>query len=99
MELGINRWLGSSNTHTEQIKILENGFNYQLSMLAHVIIPVEAWYICMSFVQFFGNAQSVFLYDIECALSRWKCYSLKSLHGYKHQNQTSKSNHKVYYLP
>lgn len=67
MELGINRWLGSSNTHTEQIKILENVFNHQLSMLAHVIIPVEAWYICMSFVHFFGNAQSIFLYDTECA--------------------------------
>lgn len=99
MELGINRWLGSSNTYTEQIQILGNGFNYHLSILAHIIIPVEAWHICLLFVRFFGNAQSIFLCDIWCALSRWKCYSLKSLEGYKHQNQTSKSNHKVYYLP
>lgn len=64
MELRINRWLGSSNTHTEQIKTLENGFNYQLNILAHIVIPVEAWYICLLFVYFFGNAQSIFVYDI-----------------------------------
>lgn len=66
MELGINRWLGSSNTHTEQIKILENGFNHQLNMLAHIIIPVESWYICWLFVYFFGviHKVSFFIYIV-----------------------------------